>query len=150
MTFALGSTGLALAVAASTPLPPPGGDVSVLAVAPVVAGSVGELSVTILETPERGTPIELRLEDDGLQAEAGGDGRLPDNRLGWEDVVDSKAAQPRLRATFVAPSEPGNYAVAGRLSYITCRGEVCMPHAVDVRWPVVVEAAPEPESPDPS
>lgn len=114
-----------------------------LGVAPVAAGSVGELSVTILQTPERGTPIELRLEDEGLDAEPGHSGRLPDNRLGWDDVVDPKAAQPRLRASFVAPSAPGNYAVVGRLSYVTCTADVCLPHAVYVRWPITVEAKPD-------
>jgi hypothetical protein len=111
------------------PLP---GAVRTLDVPPIEPGQSGELSVTILDTPMADTPIELGLAASGLT--------LADNRLGWSDVVDPKAVQPRLRARFTAPSEPGRYEVHGQLRYLTCTPKRCVPRMAVVRWEVEVKA----------
>ena len=130
-----GSALLALAVAAAHPVPPPAGAVRILELRPVAPGQSGELSVTILDTPMAGTPIELRLDD-------GSGVTLADNRLGWADVVDPQAVQPRLRARFTAPEAPGRYEVVGHLTYVTCAKKRCTHRAAGVRWELVVK---EPE-----
>jgi hypothetical protein len=96
----------------------------------VVVRSTGELSMTLLDAPHRGTPIELRLEAETVV--------LPENRLGWQDVVDPQASQPRIRASFVAPDEPGEYVVRGRVSYITCGPKRCRSRVASVSWIVRV------------
>jgi hypothetical protein len=106
---------------------------------PIEAGQAGELSLTILETPMNGTPIELRLDADTIV--------LPENRLGWEDVVDPEAGQPRLVARVVAPREPGEYAVRGRITYVTCGPKRCRPRTAHVIWTVEV-LAPSADDPE--
>jgi hypothetical protein len=127
-----GSTLLALAVAAAHPVLPLSGAVQILDVPIIAPRGSGELSVTILDTPMAGTPIELSL--------APSDVVLADNRLGWPDVVDPQAVQPRLRARFTAPSDPGRYEVHGRLRWLTCTAKRCVPRVAAVRWEITVEA----------
>ena len=117
--------------------PPTLHDGKVQAQAPdsIAAGQSGELSLTILEKPRAGTPIELRLSADTI--------RLPENRLGWQDVVDPQAVQPRITARIVAPQQPGEYAVRGRITYVTCGPKVCRPRTAHVIWTVVVTPPPE-------
>jgi hypothetical protein len=126
-----GSTLLALAVAAAHPVLPLPGAVRILDVPPVAPGESGELSVTILDTPMAGTPIELSLAASAVT--------LADNRLGWPDVVDPKAVQPRLRARFTAPRDPGHYEVHGQLRYLTCTAKRCVPRMVAVHWELEVK-----------
>lgn len=128
-----GSTLLALAVAAAHPVLPLPGAVQILDVPPIHPGGSGELSVTILDTAMTGTPIELDL--------AATEVVLADNRLGWPDVVDPKAVQPRLRARFTAPRDPGRYAVHGRLRWLTCTDRRCVPRTATVRWNIEVRDA---------
>jgi hypothetical protein len=129
--------GLGLVVSLTSGQPPTlhDGRVQAQEPEPVVVSQPGELSLTILETPQAGTPIELRLSADTIV--------LPENRLGWEDVVDPQAVQPRIRARIVAPAEPGEYAVRGRIKYITCSTKVCRPRTAHVIWTVVVSAPPD-------
>ena len=100
------------------------------------ARAAGELSVTILETPEPGIPIEVRLSSDDVE--------LLDNRLGWADVVDPQAHQPRMRARFVAPAVPGRYRVRGLVTWVTCEGEACRTRRAPVAWTVDVLPAEAP------
>lgn len=97
-------------------------------------GVRGELSLTILEAPAAAGPIEVRLASEAVE--------LPDNRLSRDDVVDPLARQPRLRGRFVAPAEPGTYAVSGEVLYVTCRPKWCRPRRADIAWTVTVEADP--------
>lgn len=127
--------GAALAVLAARPVPSPSGAVQAAELPEVVAGDAGELSVTLLETPVPGVPIELRLDAGAVH--------LTENRLGWSSVVDPQAQQPRLRTRFVAPREPGEYAIDGVLRYVTCPDEgPCLPHAAALSWRLVVVAPP--------
>ena len=127
--------GAALAVVAARPVPTPSGAVQATELPQVVAGEAGELSATILETPVPGVPIELRLQAGAV--------RLTENRLGWSSVVDPQAQQPRLRTHFVAPNEPGEYAIDGVLRYVTCPDDgPCLPHAAALSWTLVVVAPP--------
>lgn len=96
------------------------------------ARTAGELSVTILDTPEPGIPIEVRLSSDDVE--------LVDNRLGWADVVDPQAHQPRVRARFVAPPEPGRYRVDGLVTWVTCIGRTCQTERAPIAWTVEVLA----------
>ena len=98
---------------------------------PLVVGHSGELSLTILERPMPGTLIDLRLDASEV--------RLPENRLGSEDVVDPDARQPRIRARVVAPEQPGTYRVRGRLTYVTCAVRYCRPRTATVVWTVTVQ-----------
>lgn len=129
--------GLAAALAAEHPVALLDGRVQAQDPEPLVAGSSGELSVTILETPALGTLIELRLEADTVG--------LPENRLGWEDVVDPEARYPRIRARVQAPVSAGEYVVRGRLSYVTCTAKVCRPRSANVLWTVLVVEPPPPQ-----
>ncbi|MEM6295821.1 MAG: hypothetical protein AAGA54_31405 [Myxococcota bacterium] len=132
-----GAAGAALAIVTAQPLLPPEGSVQVVEVPPVAPGADGELSVTILQAPMSGVPLELRLQAEGV--------RVVENRLGWSSVVDPLAQQPRLRTRFVAPAEPGRYVVRGLLRYVTCdEDDTCLPHVVSVSWVVEVEPPPEP------
>jgi hypothetical protein len=128
-----GSTLLALAVAAAHPVLPLPGSVRILDVPALQPGQSGELSVTILDTPMSGTPIELSLAPSAVT--------LADNRLGWPDVVDPQAVQPRLRARFTAPNDPGRYEVHGQLRYLTCNKKRCVPRVVTLRWDLEVRTA---------
>ncbi len=116
------------------------GRVSVSAVAPAQPGAAVELSVTILDTPMPGLPLELWLSS--------GDIALSDNRFDGRDVVDPQASQPRMRARLVAPELPGRYGVSGHVVYVSCGAKRCRPRHADVRWTVEVEApiAPTPGS----
>lgn len=103
-------------------------------VAPVPAlgpGEEGELSVTILDDAEPGLPLSVRLRAAEVV--------LADNRLDVRDVVDPQAQQPRIRARFVAPGEPGRYEVEGLVEYITCQAERCRPRRIRVVWVIEVE-----------
>ncbi|MBC8069849.1 MAG: hypothetical protein IAG13_16040, partial [Deltaproteobacteria bacterium] len=88
------------------------GRVSVGAVGTVAPGSAVELSVTILDTPMAGLPLELWLWSADIA--------LFDNRFDGRDVVDPQARQPRIRARVVAPREPGRYGVGGHVVYVSC------------------------------
>ncbi len=135
----LGSTLLALQVALGHQVRAPEGQAVVQVIPPLGPGAAGELSITILETPESGTPIELRLR---VPEEI----RIATNRLGWDDVVDTRAVQPRLRTRFTAPAEPGSFRVHGLLRYLSCDERTCVPKVVRVSWDVeVVLADPDAE-----
>jgi hypothetical protein len=109
-------------------------NVAVLPAESLAPGRPGEVSLTILDQPERGLPIQLWLESD----EVG----LPDDRLGWDDVVDPQAVQPRLRARIVAPARPGAHDVRGFVAYVTCGADRCRPRMREVTWTITVEAPP--------
>ena len=112
------------------------GRVQALDVPPLAPGERGELSLVVLDPVERGVPLRVWLED--------GEVSLPENRLGWRDVVDAQAAQLRLRAVFVAPSEPGDYEVKGQVTYSTCGPRWCRAKHAALLWLIRVEA-PAPE-----
>lgn len=122
---------MALGVVAARPNPAPSGNVQAAALPTLAPGEAGELSATILETPQPGVPIELRLRAGAV--------RVVENRLGWSSVVDPQAQRPRLRTRLVAPSEPGTYSISGVLRYVTCEDDgLCLPHAAAVQWTLVV------------
>ena len=126
-----GAAGLALSVLAARPNPAPSGDVQAAALPMLEPGEAGELSATILVTPQPGVPIELRLRAGAV--------RVLENRLGWSSVVDPQAQRPRLRTRFLAPSVPGTYNIEGVLRYVTCEEDgLCLPHAAAVQWTLVV------------
>jgi hypothetical protein len=112
-------------------LPVPQGRVSVSEVAAALPGSQVELSVTILETPEVGSPLSVELSSDDFEP-------VP-NRFDSRDVVDALANQPRIRARLTAPEVPGRYAVDGHVRYIACTADRCRPRRARVRWTLVVE-----------
>lgn len=97
---------------------------------PLPPGAQGELSVTILDTPQMVSPPSVRLSS----ADVG----LPSRRLGEADVVDPQASQPRMRTRFVAPVQPGRYEVEGLVEYVTCEDERCRPRRARVVWVVQV------------
>lgn len=99
---------------------------------PLSAGAVGELSLTILDTPARVAPLSVRLSSAAVT--------LPETRLGEADVVDPQASQPRVRARYVAPAVAGAYEVEGLVEYVTCTGERCRPRRARVVWVVQVLA----------
>jgi hypothetical protein len=82
---------------------------------PLLAGAVGELSLTILDTPATVAPLSVRLSSPTVV--------LPEARLGQADVVDPQASQPRVRARYVAPATAGRHEVEGLVEYITCARE---------------------------
>jgi hypothetical protein len=117
---------------------------------PLLAGAVGELSLTILDTPARVVPLSVRLSSATVT--------LPETRLGEADVVDPLASQPRVRARYVAPAVAGTHEVEGLVEYVTCTGEAastalsrpspggaegprCRPRRARVVWVVQVLAA---------
>lgn len=103
-------------------------------VAPTLqVGEVGEVSVTILETPAPGVPLDVRMKATGV--------RLVSERLGWADVVDPQARQPRLRVPLTAPRAPGTYRVSGLVTYVVCDEDHCHTRRAAVAWDVVVQAA---------
>ena len=104
--------------------------------APTLApGELGEVSVTILETPAPGVPLDIRLQATGV--------RLVSERLGWNDVVDPQARQPRIRVPLTAPQTPGTYRVSGLVTYVVCDDEHCYTRRAAVAWDVDVQPAPE-------
>lgn len=127
-----GAAALALAVASALPLGAPRGRARAGDIPAVEPGASGELSATLMDTPQRGVPLELRLSSAHL--------KLADNRLGWSSVVDPLAVQPRLRTRFTAPEEPGRYTVEGTLSYLACDTDTCLPRVAVLRWSVEVVA----------
>ncbi|MCA9654866.1 MAG: hypothetical protein H6712_06115 [Myxococcales bacterium] len=104
--------------------------VQVNAPPPLLPGAEGELSVTILDTPWPQMPLLVRLSSARVV--------LPDNRLGIRDVVDPQAQQPRVRARFFAPAEPGRHVVEGLVEYVTCDEDRCRPRRTRVVWQVEV------------
>lgn len=105
---------------------------------PLLAGAVGELSLTILDTPAAVAPLSVRLSSTTVG--------LPEARLGQADVVDPQASQPRVRARYVAPATPGRHEVEGLVEYITCTEERCRPRRARVVW-VVQVLEPKPPAP---
>lgn len=112
--------------------------VRVSAPEPLPPKAQGELSVTILESPAPGMPLTVRLGSERVV--------LPENRLGARDVVDPQAEQPRVRARFVAPEQPGVHLVEGLVEYVTCDEVRCRPHRTRVVWRIRV-TDPEPPTP---
>jgi hypothetical protein len=103
-------------------------------VAPLAVGERGELSLVLLESPEPELPLLVRIADSALA--------LSENRLDWSAVVDPGALQPRVRASFRAPSEPGRYVVRAEVEYRVCSGAWCRAKRGSVEWSVEVLAAP--------
>jgi hypothetical protein len=104
--------------------------VSALPAEPVTIGERGELSLVVLEPPERGLPLEIRIASTALV--------LDDNRLDWTAVVDPLAIQPRIRASFRAPSDPGEHEVVASVDYSICGEQWCRRKHAEVRWTVRV------------
>lgn len=113
--------------------------VQVTSPTPLLAGTAGELSLTILDTPAAVAPLSVRLWS------TAGVG-LPETRLGEADVVDPQASQPRVRARYLAPALPGRYEVEGLVEYVTCTGDRCRPRRARVVW-VVQVLGPVPQGP---
>jgi hypothetical protein len=132
----VGLVGLAWPVAATTD----GGaevpvelraQVEALEVTPISAGQAGELSLILLEPPDRALPLEIRVADNALE--------FDDNRFGWAAVVDPLATQPRVRASFRAPTEPGEYEVRASVDYSVCGEAWCRRKHAQIRWLVTVD-----------
>ncbi len=113
--------------------------VQALAVAPLGPGATGELSLLLLESPEPTLPLAVRID--------AGSVALIENRLGWSAVVDRGALQPRLRAPFTAPAEPGVYRVRASVDYQVCSLDWCRQRRSEVEWTIEVVAAVGPDSP---
>jgi hypothetical protein len=94
-------------------------------------GQRGELSLILLEAPDRDMPLAVRIDPGAIE--------LLDNRLGWSEVVDPLALQPRLAASFHAPSRPGAYEVRASVEYWVCGERWCRRKLGELRWSVVVE-----------
>lgn len=94
-------------------------------------GQRGELSLILLEAPDRDMPLAVRIDAGALE--------LLDNRLGWSQVVDPLAYQPRLRAWFRAPEQPGEYEVRASVEYWVCGERWCRRKLGELRWSVIVE-----------
>jgi hypothetical protein len=94
-------------------------------------GQRGELSLILLEAPDRDMPLAVRIDAVALE--------LLDNRLGWSQVVDPLALQPRLRASFLAPEQPGEYHVRASVEYWVCGERWCRRKLGELRWSVIVE-----------
>lgn len=91
----------------------------------------GELSLVLLESPDRTLPLAIRV--------ALGPIEFDENRLDWSAVVDPLALQPRVRASFRAPSVPGTYEVRASVDYSVCDDQWCRRKHGELRWTVVVE-----------
>lgn len=107
--------------------------VQALEVEPVRVGARGELSLVLLETPDRKLPLSIRIDAGTLE--------LDENRLDWSAVVDPLALAPRVRARFQAPSEPGRHEVHAMVSYYVCDEQWCRAKRGQVHWTVSVEPA---------
>jgi hypothetical protein len=125
--------GLAAALGVPSPVTLRDAEVALTLPAPVRVGEAGELSLTILERPWVGAPVELWLSSEHVV--------LHENRLAWEDVVDPMAQQPRLRAKFLAPEQPGIYGVQGWVLYVSCGPQRCRPRTRPVLWTITVTPA---------
>jgi hypothetical protein len=99
---------------------------------PLAPGQRGELSLILLEAPDRDMPLAVRIDAGVLE--------LLDNRLGWSQVVDPLALQPRLAASFRAPEQPGAYEVRASVEYWVCGERWCRRKLGELRWSVIVEA----------
>lgn len=97
-------------------------------------GARGELSLILLEAPERDLPLTLRVD--------AGPVALDDNRLDWSAVVDPLALQPRLSATFTAPAEPGDYEVRASVEYYVCSERWCRQKRGTLSWSLTVTDPP--------
>jgi hypothetical protein len=104
--------------------------VRALPVPTLAPGQKGELSLVLLEAPERELPLLTRVEPGEIE--------LVDNRLGWAAVVDPLALQPRLRVPIKAPSEPGRYEVRASVDYFICSPRWCRAKRGELVWDVVV------------
>ncbi|MFO7567324.1 MAG: hypothetical protein R6X02_32065 [Enhygromyxa sp.] len=102
-----------------------------LEVEALAAGARGELSLVLLEAPDRGLPLEVRIEASELE--------LDDNRLDWSFVVDPLALNPRVRTRFRAPPAPGRYQVRASVAYSVCDEQWCRLKRGEVQWAVLVE-----------
>jgi len=110
--------------------------VQALELEPVRVGQRGELSLILLEAPDRALPLEVRLAADPReQAETL---EFDENRLDWSAVVDPLARQPRVRASFRAPSVAGSYEVRARVHYSVCDEQWCRAKRGELRWTIVV------------
>jgi hypothetical protein len=123
---------IALALASSPGHELIAAEVRALEVEEVVVGQRGELSLVLLEPPDRALPLEIRLDATALE--------LDENRLDWSAVVDPLALMPRVRARFRAPSEPGRYEVRGSVRYFVCDEQWCRSKYGEVHWTVMVGA----------
>ena len=139
MVFArlIGASLFAISLANAEPADRPGTDliaaqVSALESPSLLPGARGELSLILLEAPDRGMPLSVRIDAAGLD--------LIDDRLGWSQVVDPLALQPRLRASFRAPAQPGEYEVHASVEYWVCSEHWCRRKQGELRWSVIVEA----------
>jgi hypothetical protein len=107
--------------------------VSALESPPLSPGQRGELSLILLEAPDRDLPLAVRIDASPLE--------LLDNRVGWAQVVDPLALQPRVRASFRAPEQPGAYEVRASVEYWVCSERWCRRKLGELRWSVIVEGA---------
>ena len=112
------------------------GRVQALEVAPLAPGEKGELSLLILDPVQAGVPMRVALSSEAVE--------LPENRLGWRDVVDRQAVQLRVRGAFVAPKEPGSYPVQAHVTYLSCAGRWCRPRHARAGWTIEVAAPDKP------
>ena len=121
---------LAVLVAAKHPAASARLEARVVAQAPTFTRAVGELSLLLLERPERDMPLLVHLESESVQ--------LLDRQLDWDEVVDDRAEQPRMRATFRA--EPGTHKVRARIAYVVCGPKWCREKRGQAEWTFVVAA----------
>jgi hypothetical protein len=105
--------------------------VQALEVEAVSVGEQGELSLVLLEPPDRALPLSIRIDAGALE--------FDDNRLDWSAVVDPLALAPRVRARFRAPSEPGTYEVRAAVDYSVCDEQWCRAKHGEVHWTVTVQ-----------
>jgi hypothetical protein len=142
-TLGVGTFALALALLAAEPDDPdaserPGAELvaaraRALDSPALTPGQRGELSLVLLEAPDRDMPLAVRIDAGALE--------LLDNRLGWSQVVDPLALQPRLRATFRAPEQPGEYEVRASVEYWVCGERWCRRKLGALHWSVIVEGS---------
>lgn len=101
---------------------------------PIEAVGTGEaeLSLVVLERPEADMPVSIRLRSEEVS--------LSENRLGWADVVDAKAAQPRFRTWIALPSRPGRKVIDAEISYVVCSGRWCREKRGHAAWELVVDS----------
>jgi len=101
-----------------------------------IAEGQSELSLLFLERPERDMPVSVRLSSSSLP--------LTENRLGWADVVDPRAREPRIRTRFLTPSLPGDYRIDADVTYVICGPKRCREKRGRVHWQFTVDpSAPE-------
>jgi len=103
--------------------------------AELIAAQVSALesSLILLEAPDRDMPLAVRIDASSIE--------LVDDRLGWSQVVDALALQPRVRASFRAPAQPGAYEVRASVEYWVCGERWCRRKYGELSWSVVVEGS---------